>query len=307
LPRLHAALSSPIRAFHFEAEDFAPLLAARPDLELVVHARTRNLVEALPEADLAVAWTFRAEWYERAPRLRWLGTPAAGHDWVAEDPSGRVPTRYGSFHGPMIAESLLGMMLHWNRRVPDMLASQRERGWDRDLQFPGRMLAGQRALIVGYGHIGRACARLLGAVGLEVVGCQRSHAGGVDPDTGARWCRPEDLPEELPRADHVILLLPGGEATRGAFDTRRLAATKPGAVLYNFGRGTTLVEADLVAALDEGPLFAAGLDVTEPEPPPPDSPLWDHPRVLLMPHSSCIYAEYRALYVEELQRVLPAA
>lgn len=301
---LHVCLGSDTAAFDFHPEDFAPLQRAHPGLPLVFHESPRALAEALPEMELVTTWTFRSEWYARAPRLRLVMTPAAGDDWARTDPAGRVPLRYGTFHGEMIAESLLGMMFHFNRRIPAMLENERRREWDRDLQFPGRLLSRQRALLVGYGHIGRACARLLRGIGLEVVGCRRRFDAPHDPETGARLVRPEALEAELARADHVVLLLPGGEATAGFLDRACLGALKRGACVYNFGRGTTLREADLLWALDEGLVEGAGLDVTDPEPLPAESRLWTHPRVFVQPHSSCVYAEYRSLHVAELDRWL---
>jgi len=299
-PSLHVWLDSPIRAFHFQAEDFAPLAVALPALSIFHHHDRDGFLAALPAADFVTTWSFREGWYALSERLRAVATPAAGHDWVAPDPSGRVTTHYGRFHGGMIAESLLGMMLHFNRRVPAMLENERRREWDRDLQFPGRMLRSQRALIVGYGNIGRACAELLCGLGMEVVGCRRQPTAARDPELGIPLVRVDALPGELGRADHVVLLMPGGEGTAGAFTREHLRAMKPGAHLYNFGRGTTLRESDLLAALEAGWIAGAGLDVTEREPLPRDSSLWARPDVFVIPHSSCVYDEYRALHVAEL-------
>lgn len=284
----------------FEPADFQPVAEAYPQLEIVHHQTHDTLKDALATAELIDTWGFSARWYERAPRLRAVFTPAAGRDWVAEDPSGRVPVHMGTFHGPLIAESMLGCMLHFNRKIPQMLENERQRGWDRTIQFPGALLRNQAALIIGYGAIGRHCAKLMCALGMSVVGCQRTHGSGVDPETGARYCRPDQLPEELARADHVVLLLPGGEETRGFLSRERLASMKPSAYVYNYGRGTTSLEADLLWALDQGEIAGAGLDVTEVEPLSAASRLWDHPRVFVQPHSSCVYDEYRPLHVREL-------
>ncbi len=297
---LHVWLESENRAFHFQPADFDPLRKSFPSLELVHHATRSSLLEALPAAELIATWHFETDWYARAPRLRALFTPAAGKDWVAEDPARRVATHYGTFHGPMIAQSLLGLMLHFNRRIPRMLENAQRRAWDRNLQFPSRLLRNQSVLLIGYGNIARACARLLRALEVEVVGCQRSPGEDRDAETGARLCKPAALPEELARADHVVLLLPGGDETRGFLDRERLQSMKRGAYLYNFGRGTTVRESDVLWALEAGILGGAGLDVTEPEPLPASSPLWSHPQVLVLPHSSCVYQEYRALHVAEL-------
>ncbi|MDG2308838.1 MAG: NAD(P)-dependent oxidoreductase [Candidatus Binatia bacterium] len=290
----------------FEPEDFDPVLAAYPGLEIVHHATPADLKAALPEMELVDTWGFSPRWYERAPKLRAVITPAAGRDWVADDPSGHVPVHPGTFHGPLIAESMLSFMLHFNRRVPQMLENERRREWDRNIQFPSALLRNQHAVIVGYGSIGRHCAKLLTAIGMTVAGCQRTHASGVDAESGARYCSPADLPQELARADHVVLLLPGGDATNGYLSRELLGSVKRGARVYNFGRGTTSLETDLLWALEEGILSGAGLDVTEVEPLPAESPLWEHPAVFVQPHSSCVYDEYRPLHVVELvERLRP--
>src|SRR5689334_25371925 len=124
----------------------------------------------LPDAGGALVWRFPASHYEHAPRLRFVGTPAAGRERLEPDPSGRVRAVHGSFHGKIMAESLLGMMLHFSRRFDLALADQRERRYRRDEYSNTRRLHGQTALVVGYGPLGRECARLLKAVGLRVLG-----------------------------------------------------------------------------------------------------------------------------------------
>lgn len=303
---LHVLLKSPNPGFDFEADDFAPLARARDDLDLVFHETQSSFVDGLARADLVDCWQFKREWFDLAPQLRAVFTPAAGKDWVAEDPSGRVRTTFGTFHGPMIAESLLGTMLYFNRMMPMVLAHQKQHKWDSGLQASGRLLANQRALIVGYGSIGKVCAKQLSGLGMEVVGYQRSIEEGNDPETGATYITDRTLMDELGQADHVIVLLPGGEETRGFMNRKKLGAMKPGGILYNFGRGTTTLTDDVLWALDHGPVAGAGLDVTEQEPLPPASPLWDHPKVLVMPHSSCVYQEYTVLHVAELTETIGA-
>jgi D-2-hydroxyacid dehydrogenase (NADP+) len=298
---LHVLLKSGVPAFHFEPADFDSLQDAYPDLQLIFHTSRRVLREALPDATFVDTWSFDADWYAEATRLRAVFTPAAGKDWVAEDPAGRVATRYGTFHGAMIAESLLGLMFHFNRSIPAMLEMESRREWKTGFQSSGKMLRSQRALIIGYGSIGRDCARVLTALGVEVVGCRRSGPHGSDRETGATVVPPSELPGALADADHVVLVLPGGEETRGFMSRERLGSLKRGAHLYNFGRGNSVHSDDLIWALDEGVLAGVGLDVTEPEPLPEDSPLWSRKEVFVMPHSSCVYDEYRALHVAELR------
>jgi len=116
------------------------------------------------------------------------------------------------------------------------------------------------------------------------------------------------LDEALGQADHVAISLPLTESTRGLFDAGRFAAVKPGAYLYNVGRGATVETAALVAALESGRLAGAGLDVTDPEPLPADSPLWEMPNVLITAHTSGSTPRYWdrgvALLEENIRRYL---
>jgi phosphoglycerate dehydrogenase-like enzyme len=253
----------------------------------------------LADAECVLAWGFKADWYNTARKLKVLFTPAAGRDWVAEDPSGRVQTRYGSFHGRIMRESLLAMMLHFNRRIANSVDDQTNRVWGRPGYSNCVSLFTQQVLIVGFGSLGQSMAELLKAFGAGITGVKRSVNGfAANPviDKVIPFVR---LAEELPHADHVVLLLPGGPETTGLFTSRHFNAMKPGAYLYNLGRGNCYREEDLLHALDHGPLAGAGLDVFAQEPLAPESPLWKQPNVLITPHSSAISQEYIDLFIQE--------
>ena len=113
------------------------------------------------------------------------------------------------------------------------------------------------------------------------------------------------LDSALAEADHIIMLLPRHETTRHYLDKPRFSKMKAGAIVYNFGRGSTISEQDLVWALEHKIIAGAGLDVTEIEPLPIESALWHQDNVLLMPHSSCVFAEYQALHIDELSMLIP--
>jgi D-2-hydroxyacid dehydrogenase (NADP+) len=102
----------------------------------------------------------------------------------------------------------------------------------------------------------------------------------------------------LPVVDHVVLLLPANRTTDGLFDANRLRRCKPGAFIYNFGRGNVLASDDLMAAMDH--LGGAFLDVVDEEPLPPASPLWTTPNIMITPHSSCIYQDYKQSFIAEV-------
>lgn len=291
-------LHNNVDAFSFKPRHLDQLRAALPHVSIVEARDTRDFLERLPEADCALVWHFKAEWYEKAGRLQALVTPAAGRDWVAADPSGRVKAHHGSFHGRIMGESLLSMMLHFNRRIGKSLDDQKNRFWGRQGYSDCQGLFSQQVLIVGYGALGRSAAGLLKAFGAGVAGVKRNVAQG-DRGVADRLVPFDRLGEELPRADHVVLLLPGGPETEGVITAEHFGAMKPGACLYNLGRGNCYREADLLEALSNGPLAAAGLDVFAEEPLPAESPLWGQPNVLITPHSSAISREYIDLFIRE--------
>ncbi len=299
-------LDNRIPEFSLRERQVDHLRAILPGLGVEAVHSLDELLEKLPEAEYAATWRFPVSGFERADRLKALFTPAAGHENVAIDPSGRVPTVYGSFHGRLMAESLLAMVLHFNRRIPRLKEDQRRHVWNPSTLAGARSLAGQRVLIIGYGNIGRACGGLLAKLGCRITGVRRSPA--PEPSTsparphGApeRVAAPADLLAELPEADHLVFVLPGGEETEAIFTMDHFRAMKRGAFLYNLGRGNCYREEDLRAALAEGIVAGAGLDVFAREPLPEASPLWDLPNVLVMPHASAIFVEYMDLFVEEL-------
>ena len=298
------SLPHAIRAFALQPEQLAALQARHPQLRLVVAAEESELLAQLPDAEAALVWRFAKAWYPIAPKLRFVATPAAGREKVEADPSGRVRVIYGSFHGKIMAESLLAMVLYFTRRFDLALADQRAHRYGRDQYSTTRRLAGQRALIVGYGALGRECARLLKAVGMHVVGVKRWPNGDTGPADSVHAI--EELPRLLSEADHVIATLPGDTGADHLFADAQFRAMRPTAGFYNLGRGNAVDEAALLRALHSGALAHAFLDVFEREPLPSDSPLWDAPNLALTPHASASNAEYLDLWFAELAPTLEA-
>ncbi len=292
-------LHNNIDAFTLKPRHVEQIRQSLPEVGITVAASDSEFMDRLPDAEYAMVWVFKPEWYATAPRLKALFTPAAGRDWVAADPSGRVMTCHGSFHGRIMRESLLSMMLYFNRRLGKSLDDQGRRMWGRP-DYSGCVgLFSQRVMIVGLGALGQSMAELLKAFGAHITGVKRipkSLAGCPFVDRVISF---DTMEEELPEADHVVLLLPGGTATDGIFTARHFNAMKPGAYLYNLGRGNCYREEDLVAALENGSLAGAGLDVFAEEPLPASSPLWEKHNVLITPHSSAISREYIDLFIEK--------
>ncbi len=292
-------LHNNVGAFSLNPRHIDQIRAALPEVRITVAEGTRNFLEKLLAAECALVWGFKAEWYDAAPRLKLLFTPAAGHDWVAEDPSGRVQTHYGSFHGRIMRESLLSMILYFNRQLGRSRTDQHNKNWGRLEYSSCSALFSQRVMIVGCGAIGQSLAELLKAFGATITGVRRTMAGTGSMPNIDRLTSFDQLEEELPHADHVVLLLPGDSSTDGIFTARHFNAMKSGAYLYNLGRGNCYHEDELVNALQNGPLAGAGLDVFAEEPLPATSLLWELPNVLTTPHSSAISKEYIDLFIQE--------
>ena len=223
----------------------------------------------------------------KAPGLRWLQIhPAGAERPIYRELRGRgvkVTTASGAT-AVTVAHSTLGALIALNRRFPLLADAQRRHAWEPRLgDRSPRDLAGQSAVIVGMGPIGRTIALLLKTLGLSTVGVRRS----AEPVPSCDRVVPYDrLGDVLPTADWLILCCPASPQTRGLADAAAFAAMPKGSCFINVARGEVAVEADVVAALRTGHLAGAYLDVFEREPLDPASPLWDLPNVILSPHTA---------------------
>ncbi len=226
------------------------------------------------------------------PRLRWVQTLAAGPDAVlaAGFPDDVVITAGTGLHDVPVTEHVLALLLALVRRLPAAARAQAEHRWARELgglqplhpDGTVTTLLGARVLVWGFGNIGQHLAPLLRGLGAEVRGVGRS----AGERSGFPVVTADDLPAELGRTDVLVLILPATADTEKALDAARLAALPPHALVVNVGRGSTVDEAALVAALADGTIAGAALDVTAREPLPPESPLWEAPNLLLTPHAA---------------------
>jgi D-3-phosphoglycerate dehydrogenase len=181
------------------------------------------------------------------------------------------------------AEHAIALMLAVAKQIPS-LEAQLKRG-DRPnyfLENRGLELSGRIFGVVGFGRIGRRVARLARGLDMEVVGFDpHANEGAFVQDNVVR-CK--TLEELLKISDIVSLHIPLNDQTRGLFDRQRLESMKPGSILINTARGGLIGEAVLLAVLQSGHLFGAGLDVFRSEPPPPDDPLLNCDRIVATPH-----------------------
>jgi len=289
------------------AADPPPGLGSAADAMDVAYAETADEVSgAIADADVVFAWRARRELLEdawpRRTRLRWIQAASAGVDsllFPALVDSDVVVTNATGIFDDAIAEWAVGMMVLFAKGVLGVLERQRRAEWRHELT---ESIAGRNALVVGVGGIGRAIGRNARALGMDVLGVGRTARAGDDVFRAILGV--DELAEVLPWADFVIDALPGTDKTRRVFDAAAFAAMRPGARFLNVGRGSTVDEAALVAALRERRLAGAALDVFEQEPLPENSALWAMPNVVVSPHMSGDFAGWHESVVELFLRNL---
>ena len=270
------------------AEQLSALRARFPTIEMVLSGKD-GLAASIPGAQLVVGGRMAPEAFEAADALAWVHVAFAGVESVLSPEligRGVTITNSSGVSAPNMAEHVIAMMLALGRALPTFVRWQDRRLWkDRDNLPAFSELTGQTAVLLGTGAIGRQIARRLRGFDVRVVGARRSDTGGV-AEGFDRIVPFAALPDVLPEADHVISSLPMTPATKRIVSAEVIARFKPGARFYNVGRGGTVDQDALIAALKSGHLAGAGLDVTDPEPLPEDSPLWDMPNVILTGHTS---------------------
>jgi phosphoglycerate dehydrogenase-like enzyme len=252
-------------------------------IELVVAMDETTALAAAGDAEVILGHRFLRQCLPAARRLRWVQTSAQGVD--------RLPLEALAEHGIVLTRSTLdaesvaihAVAMAWSltRAIPEAWRNQQAQSWDQRLRFapmPGK------ALVMGHGPIGQSIARRLVAQGIETICAKRRVSGTESDSVCTRLVAGDGWRDELADADWCFLALPHSPETSGLFDENALRALPPHAVLVNVGRGETLDTAALQRVLDSGHLAGAGLDVVDPEPLPPEHPLWQSPRVLITPH-----------------------
>jgi D-2-hydroxyacid dehydrogenase (NADP+) len=259
------------------------VVARRPGLE----TRLRRLAEVTADD---VAWAEAFVGFRPPPPgwggIRWAHCIGAGVDnflFRRRLPEGLLLTRSAEDFGPAIGEWCVARALAENQHLLALAEAQRAHRWGTaDGPRDPALLQGQRVVILGTGQVGRGIARLFRALGCRVDGLSRSGAAAGDFDRVLPAAR---FAEAVAGADWLVLAAPLTEETWHFLNRERLARCG-GTYLMNVGRGAVVDEAALPEALERGWIRGAALDVFETEPLPPESPLWDHPRVMVSPHRS---------------------
>jgi D-2-hydroxyacid dehydrogenase (NADP+) len=233
-----------------------------------------------------------------APNLRWIQALGTGVDNIVDLPSLKpdvLITNIRGIHGAAVSEAALMAMLALARGLPRAVRNQARQAWER---WPARLVDGKTAAIVGVGLIAAELAPRLKALGMTVIGV----TSAVRPVAGFdRMHHRDELRAVAGEADFLVLLTPHSPQTAGLIDATVFAAMKPTSYLVNLARGGVVDEAALIAALEQGRIAGAALDVFNEEPLPAGHLLWSMPNVIITPHAGGFYDDYpaRALPVIE--------
>jgi phosphoglycerate dehydrogenase-like enzyme len=276
-PRI--VLCYPVEPRHVEQ-----IAAAAPWAEIVDAGQERIAAEIFNadifcgHAKVPIDW----DGVVRQGRLQWIQSSAAGMDHclvpsVIDSPI--VVTSASGVLADQVAEHTIALLTAWTRSLPVFFEAQRKREF---IRRPTRDLTRSTVGIVGFGGVGRRIARLLAPFDTRILATDMFPV--EKPDYVQALLPADRLDELLPQVDFLVLALPLNDSTRNMVDRQLLARMKRGSVLANVARGALVVEDDLVEAIASGHLAGAVMDVTEPEPLPPESKLWDLPGVIITPH-----------------------
>jgi D-2-hydroxyacid dehydrogenase (NADP+) len=276
------------------------LRAAFPDIAVDVAAHHEEAEAMIAPAQVLVTFgpMLTDAVIANAANLRWIQALGTGVDNIVDLPSLKpdvLITNIRGIHGAAVSEAALMAMLALARGLPRAVRNQARQAWER---WPARLVDGKTAAIVGVGLIAAELAPRLKALGMTVIGV----TSAVRPVAGFdRMHHRDELRAVAGEADFLVLLTPHSPQTAGLIDATVFAAMKPTSYLVNLARGGVVDEAALIAALEQGRIAGAALDVFNEEPLPAGHLLWSMPNVIITPHAGGFYDDYpaRALPVIE--------
>lgn len=274
------------------------LRSAFPQMEFVGVESEVEAAGAMRDADAIIGFCSK-DILDRANRLVWIQIFSSGAEGCVSIPEVHagdyLVTNMQKMASPVIGEHAIALMLAITRGLAPYAKSMQGGAWDVELASTQDItpVAGKTMLVAGLGGIGTAAAKRAAALGMRVIATRNSSRNG--PDYVDYVGLSDELLELAAEADVVVNALPLTEETTDLFDGAFFDAVKPGAYFVNVARGGSVVTEDLMAALKDGRIRGAGLDVTDPEPLPPGHPLWQFDNVIITPHIAW-YGNDRSLY-----------
>jgi phosphoglycerate dehydrogenase-like enzyme len=271
-------------------DSFAAIL---PSAEIVVAPDFAAAVAAMPNADVVLGLTTNpgiceTDIVKNAKQLRWLLSMSAGVERCVSNPEivsrNLLLTNLRAVESATIGEHAVALALALARGLDRFVADTKQGQWKRESGARMQTLTGKTMLVVGLGGIGTEVASRAHGLGMKVTATRNS--GRTGPDYVSYVGLPSELLTLAKDADVIVNTAPLTSETTGLFDAKFFAVVKPTAYFINVARGGSVVTADLQKALEEGRLGGAGLDVVDPEPLPPNHPLWKAPNIIITPHIS---------------------
>jgi phosphoglycerate dehydrogenase-like enzyme len=302
-------LALDIGSYRLSNQERQQILAAAPHVQILYEsAEVATSLEDYDSQEIHVLLSeFAPSNLSRWPRLRLVQLVAAGIDHLVTPPhpiwrTGIPVATASGIHGVPMAQFATGALLMLVHKMPQAGRLQETRIWPDRLQLAGTVLQDRTAGIVGYGSIGRECARQLRALGMRILAMKHNPAkrrddgfnawpGTGDPsgDVPEGWFAPDQLDQMLPQCDVLVVTAPRTPGTNGLIGQEELALLRPGARIVVISRGGIVVEAALAEALRSGHIAGAAVDSFATEPIRPDNPLLEAPNIILTPHISGIY------------------
>ncbi len=282
-----------------------------PEMRIAHLPDYSRLSAEIVDADILAGFSLKPEQFAGARKLKWIHCLAAGVNQLMRDDIRNSPviiTNSRHVHASCMAEHALGLILALARRFPSAVRFQAQKHWAQqeiwDEQPHPMEISGRTLTVVGYGAIGQELGRRARVCGMRVLGVKR------DPTRGAEHADTvvgiDQMSAALFEADFVVLATPALPETERFFGAAQFAAMKKTAYFINIGRGVLVDNASLIAALREGRIGGAAIDVAEVEPLPPEDPLWDAPNLFITPHLSAVserlWHRHAALLFDNLDR-----
>lgn len=291
-------------------QSLARIRAVSPQIRLFQKAEVADQPALFDQAEVLFTQQIDPVRVASSPALRWVQSWSAGVEWLltpaVQARSDLTISNARGVHAQPIAEHILGMILMFTRGLHRSYAQQLSAHWDP--KPPSQQLhtiAGKTLGLLGLGEIARRTAQVARPFGLDVIAWRRREGGAEDV---SRVYHGDELELFLSQCDYLVNTLPYTEETHGLLGAKQFAAMQRRPFLVNIGRGRTIDQSALLKALRGGQLLGAGLDVTDPEPLPPEDPLWREPNVIISPHYAGAHPGYEEsvtnIFVDNLQRYL---
>jgi D-2-hydroxyacid dehydrogenase (NADP+) len=282
-----------------------------PELNVIEATSPDAVHSALPDSSIFITnpTNWQDSFLEHLSAGDWIQTTSTGY---AAFPIEKLRARdvtltsAAAIHDSVVSEHALALALALSRNLDHLIERQQQHDWSRTDSTELWDWKGKQMTVYGLGNIGSDVARRGDAFGMEVFGVKRTPATYTGHLSQSRIRAPDEFHDLLPTTDLLVLTVPLTQETKQLVDEEVLEELPDSAVLVNVARGPVVDQEALVESLERGGIHGAGIDVTNPEPLPPDSPLWDMENVIITPHlggrSRDFPVRFAELFIDNYQR-----